>query len=137
MNNSEFVNADDILMATDASHPVFDGVELIDGMMVLAYDNTVSGGCVTFAGTTDVGNGTLIAQGVGGDYTAIAEWEAGVEMFPGGAIAGGPRMLFIAGSWEKDCAGVATVGPQGGYNLLADGKKMYLNAISYMASAGQ
>jgi len=69
------------------------------------------------------------------DCAAIVEWDAGVEMYPGGAIVGGPRMLFAAGSHEQDAAGV-DVGPQGGYNLTAEGKQMFLNAINYMVSAG-
>ncbi|NIO61574.1 MAG: hypothetical protein GTO35_02915 [Gammaproteobacteria bacterium] len=128
-------SVDDILMAADASHPIFDGVELIDGMMVIAYDNTVGAGTTTFLATTDLGNGTLIAQTLGDGYTAIAEWEAGVEMYPGlGYVAGGPRLLFAAGTQEIDGPPPTTWGE---HNLTAEGNQMLRNAISYMASAGQ
>ena len=137
VNTNDVNDVDALLMAVDTSHPVFDGVTLEMGTIVIAYDNTVSGGLTTFPSTIDVGNGTLIAQTFGIDCAAIVEWDAGVEMYPGlGAIAGGPRMFFACGSHEEDAAGV-DVGPQGGYNLTADGELMFRNAVNYMLSAGQ
>jgi hypothetical protein len=131
MDTTATEHADDILMAVDTTHPVFDGVTFEMGSMVIFLDNTVGTGLATFVGSTDVGNGTLIAQRLSADQAWIAEWPAGVEFFAGsGQIAGGPRMLFVAGTQEGDIAVVSN--PQGAWNLTADGEIMFRNAINYM-----
>jgi len=121
-------------MASDTSHPVFDGVTFEADNMVICRDNTIGEGIATFVGSTAVGNGTLIAQALGMDWAWIAEWAAGVEFFAGsGQIAGGPRMLFIAGTQEEDGPPPT---PYGAWDLTAEGEKMFRNAINYMLSAG-
>jgi hypothetical protein len=128
MDTTATEHADDILMAVDTTHPVFDGVTFEMGNMVIFLDNTVGTGLATFVGSTDVGNGTLIAQRLSADQAWIAEWAAGVEYFAGsGQIAGGPRMLFVAGTQEGD-----QLNPQGAWNLTAEGEIMFRNAIAYM-----
>ena len=135
METDDVSQVDAILMALDTTHPVFDGVTFEADNIVIAYDNTVSAGLTSFPATIDVGNGTLIAQTLSVDSAAIVEWDAGVEMYPGsGAVAGGPRMFLACGSHEKDAGGVV-VGPQGAYNLTADGAIMFRNAIAYMLPA--
>ncbi len=119
------------MLALDTTHPVFDGVTFEMGNMVIFLDNTVGTGLATFVGSTDAGNGTLIAQRLSADQTWIAEWAAGVEFYAGcGQIAGGTRMLFVAGTQEDDFT------PQGAWDLTADGEQMLHNAISYMLATG-
>jgi len=78
----------------------------------------------SFANSTDVGNGTLIAKRADNDQIWIAEWQIDQEFYPGsGHFAGGPRLYFASGSAED---------VDGRYNLNADGEKMFLNAVRYM-----
>jgi beta-lactamase regulating signal transducer with metallopeptidase domain len=118
-----------IMLALDTTHPVFDGVTFEGDNMVICLDNTFGSGTSTFVGSIDVGNGTLIAQTLA-DYTWIAEWPAGVEFYAGsGQISGGPRMLFVAGTQEV--YGPPPT-PWGAWNLTAEGKQIFRNAIAYM-----
>ncbi|MFZ2145748.1 MAG: PA14 domain-containing protein [Sedimentisphaerales bacterium] len=129
MNTTSLADADDILLALDTTHPLFDGVSFEMDNMVIFLDNTVGSGLTTFIGSIDVGNGTLIAQRSSADQAWIAEWAAGVEFYAGsGQIAGGPRMFFAAGTMET--ADPPT--PQGAWNLTADGEKILHNAIKMM-----
>jgi hypothetical protein len=122
MDTTSTVKGDDIMLALDTTHPVFEGVTLEAGSMVIFRDNTIGEGIATFVGSTDVGNGTLIAQALSNDWAWIAEWAAGVEFFAGsGQIAGGPRMLFIAGTQEEDGPPPT---PYGAWDLTADGEQM-------------
>jgi hypothetical protein len=128
MDTTSIVKGDDrLLLALDPNHPLFDGVTLEGGYIVIFRDNTVRPGITSFVGSIDVGNGTLIAQTFGADQTWIAEWPAGVEFYPGsGQTAGGPRLLFVAGTQEEGPT------PQGAWDLTADGEQMLRNAIAYM-----
>jgi hypothetical protein len=106
----------------EAGHPIFagipDGAQLQDGDV----------GPTTFVGISDMGNGTLLAQVEGSGEAWIAEWETGVEFYPGaGQFAGGPRLIFCAGTQES----APTVG-RGEYNLTPEGERMFLNAVIYM-----
>jgi len=105
----------------DGSHPIFADL-LID-----VLDETVGSGDTTFINTTNVGNGTLIATAAGFDATWIAEWEQGAEYYDGaGQYAGGRRMLFVAGTQEREGT------PQGAYNLTPQGEMIFLNAVAYI-----
>jgi hypothetical protein len=133
MNTGSVEDADDILMALDPTHPLFDGVNFEMGNMLIFLDNTVGNGQATFPVGTDVGNGTLIAQRLSADQAWIAEWPAGVEFYAGsGQIAGGRRMLFVAGAMEVDGPPPTTYG---GWNLTAEGEKVFRNAINYLVPA--
>ncbi len=78
-----------------------------------------------------VGNGTLLAQVADTVEAWIAVWEPGVEFYAGsGEIAGGPRMIFPAGT--QDVAGVTG---RGMYNLTPEGETIFLNAVNSMLSA--
>jgi hypothetical protein len=124
------VKGDDILLALDPTHPIFDGVTLEMDTMVIFRDNTVAPGITSFVGSIDAGNGTLIAQTLSAENAWIAEWATGVEFYAGsGQIAGGPRMLFVAGTQEEGPT------PQGAWDLTADGEQMLRNAIAYMLPA--
>ena len=112
------------VQAVDLDSPVFDGVAL-DADNQIEY---VTGANVTYVGTADAGNGTVIAARADNAEIAIAAWEAGVEFYPGaGQIAGGPRMFMGAVSQETK----PEIG-RGEINLTAAGQAMYLNAISLM-----
>ncbi len=122
--------------AVDADHPIFRGVPLmwptstrwgVVAQTVPVVDPTVGSGITSFLGTADMGNGRLIARTASTGWTWIAEWDAGVEFYPGaGQFAGGKRLLF--------CAGTREVGDalQGEFNLRPEGRQMLHNAISYL-----
>jgi len=89
------------LEAVDPAHPLFYGMALDARNQVEIYDQSVGTGTVSFYGSIDVGNGTLIAKVPGEDRTIIAEWAAGVEYHAGGGqIAGGRRLLLFMGTRE-------------------------------------
>jgi hypothetical protein len=122
--------------AVDPDHPIFRGVPLmtlasagrgVAAGIVPVIDPAVGSGITSFLGTTDLGNGRLLARTAGTGWTWIAEWDAGMEFYPGaGQFAGGKRMLF--------CAGTQEVGNtlQGEFNLGPDGRQMLHNAINYL-----
>jgi hypothetical protein len=69
----------------------------------------------------------MLAQVDGADAAWVVEWETGAEFFDGsGQLAGGPRLIFCAGTQEGDGVG------RGEYNLTPDGETMFLNAVRYM-----
>ncbi|MHC4105913.1 MAG: PA14 domain-containing protein, partial [Planctomycetota bacterium] len=134
-NRWQWVNNNDLagdgstptLQAVNAAHPVFIGVDLNTKNQVDIYDQTVGSGTVSFYDSIDLGNGTLIATPVDQERTIIAEWEAGVEFYPGsGLTTAGRRMLLFMGTREGVGFG------RGEYNLNAEGEKIFLNAIDYM-----
>jgi hypothetical protein len=109
------------IIVTEAGHPIFAGVS--DGTQITDGDV----GPTTFPNTLDMGNGTILAQVDGTDAAWIAEWETGAEFFPGaGQFAGGPRLIFCAGTQEGGGVG------RGEYNLTPEGEIMFLNAVRYM-----
>jgi len=102
-------------------HPIFAGV----ASPVQVMDGAV--GPSTFPDVADVGNGTLLAQTTDG-LPWIVVWEPGVEFYPGsGEIAGGPRMIFPAGTQESG----GVIG-RGEYNLTPEGEIIFLNAVNEM-----
>ena len=106
----------------ESGHPIFAGIP--DKSVLL--DDTV--GPSSFPSTLDVGNGTLLAQVDGTDAAWIAEWETGAEFYSGaGQFAGGPRMLFCAGTQEA-----APDPGRGEMNLTPVGLELFFNAVSYM-----
>ncbi len=122
--------------AVDPDHPIFRDVPLMTSpspgrsspaQIVPVIDPTVGSGFTSFLITPDMGNGRLIARAAGTGWTWIAEWDAGVEFYPGaGQFAGGKRLLF--------CAGTQEVGDflQGEFNLRPEGRQMLHNAIAYL-----
>jgi len=118
------VDPNDLIDPNDPNAPIVlpDPIYGVD-----AFDPNAGSGQTTFVRSVDAGNGTMIAQTDVTALGAIAEWKSGVEYFAGsGQIAGDHRMLF--------CAGTANIGatPQGGWNLTAEGTKMFGNAIAYL-----
>jgi hypothetical protein len=132
--------------AVDARHPIFRGVLLTaldpsdpnsPAKVVQMIDPLVGTGHTSFIGSTDMGNGHLIAKPVQLDMGWIAEWDVGVEFYEGaGQYAGGRRMLFCSGTQEiqfvdPDTQEVMTTA-QGELNLTAEGLQMFRNAIDYL-----
>ena len=115
-----------LMVVIDANHPVLAGVEVDPNGLVIPLDGAVGAGTTSFLATADAGNGTVIATTLAGDVW-VAEWAAGAEFYEGsGQVAGGPRMVFFAGTQEVGAT------PQGGMNLTDAGIQLYLNAVDYM-----
>ena len=120
--------AESMLTLVDPNHPIFAGIvtDANDQVAVLSDQYNVD-----WASATDAGNGELLATGAGADLVSIAIWEAGEAYFEGGAaIAGGPRMLFTAGTGSKNSGD--NYAPDGMYNLTSEGEVMFLNAVDYL-----
>ena len=107
------------------AHPIFTGIKLNAANQVAVVDGTTGTGQTSFIGTTDVGNGTLLAKT--GTNAWIVEWQPGKPFYTGaGQTPAGKRLFFAAGTQET------APQPQGAFNLTEDGKKMLSNAILYM-----
>jgi len=114
--------SDSVIDIVVPGHPIFAGIP--DGSQITDGDVGPS----TFVGMSDMGNGTLLASVEGTGETWIAEWETGVEFYPGaGQFAGGPRLIFCAGTQEA----APDIG-RGEYNLTPVGEELFLNAVRYM-----
>jgi len=106
-------------------HALFAGVAMDGNTDVQASDAHVGSGQTSFIGTTNLGNGTLLAAT--GANTWIAEWEPGIEFYAGsGQIPAERRLLLCGGTQEVGAT------PQGAYNYTAQGEAIFLNAIKYM-----
>jgi hypothetical protein len=134
------------LTVTDPTHPIFDGIALVDGTMVNPFAGVVvyptdgttlargisintdplNGGGTLLAAVSAAGNGP-----VGG--TVIAEWPAGAVLtHDGGAgedTLAGPRLVFLSGAREVGGKSSETAGL---FDLYEDGIVMFLNAVNYM-----
>jgi hypothetical protein len=130
------------LTVNNPNHPVFAGIALGAG------NTTVNpyAGIVTFSGTLQrgvsvntnpvAGGGTVLATiGTAGDPAVggmvIAEWPAGSILgnSPPDTL-GGRRLVFLTGSREAAGASSETAGL---LDLTADGQRMFLNAVNYLA----
>jgi hypothetical protein len=138
------------LTVNDPEHPIFAGVELVDGTMVNPFAGAgilLPTDGVTASRGISVNNDPADDQGVvlaviseasadtgpaGG--LMIAEWAAGATLeHAGGAgadVLAGDRLVFLTGSREP--AGVTGGDAAGLYDLYDDGTLMFLNAVSYM-----
>jgi len=109
------------------SHAIFKGVALDGSNQFDPLDGTTGTGQTSFAGTLDVGSGTLLAKAVTGTNAWIIEWEAGQPYYTGSpGTPAGKRMLLCCGTQESGAT------PQGAFNLTESGKKVLANAVSYM-----
>lgn len=127
------------LAVTDPSHPIFDGIPVgTNGMMSTPFATSLSFDGILQRGisvNTDpvAGNGQILATvGNAGDPAfggmVIGEWDAGVTLATGDAL-GGHRMVFLTGSREQ----TITSEGAGIFDLTADGSRLFLNAVNYMA----
>lgn len=125
--NSTAINefqAETTLSAVDADNPIFTGVVPVNGQIDM-IDGSVNSGQVTFLNTSNVGNGTLIAQRTDDSSVWIAEWQAGVPFYSGDTqVPAEKRLLFAAGGSAAQQSGTL--------NLTPDGRKIFLNAVRYM-----
>jgi hypothetical protein len=116
--------AETMLSITEASHQIFTGVTPVNGQIDM-IDNSVNSGQITFINSSDIGNGTLIAQRADDGSVWIAEWEAGVPFYSGTTqVPAEKRMLFTAGGSGGQESGTL--------NLTENGQKIFLNAVRYM-----
>ena len=121
-----------LMQVTAPDHDIFAGVEIDpDGNIDLVVQDAQVTLVKLNEGVVE-GNGTLLGVHDEG-YPWIVEWDAGVEYYEGsGQITGGPRMfLGSAVGSTNEAAGLI----EGGYNLTADGEKVFLNAVEYMLPA--
>jgi hypothetical protein len=140
--NSNSANKDagsPVMMVLEPEHPIFKSVPVDQNDLVEVLDPNVASGHTSFLNDiVDAGNGTLLAKTVPGVYDTawIVEWPAGVEYFEGsGQVAGGPRMLFMAGTQDDPyTVPDGNTAPVGVLNLNESGKQMFLNAVEYMIS---
>jgi hypothetical protein len=122
------------LQVVDPAHAVFAGVAIDPNGMVDAMNAQYYIDWVT--GATDAGNGKVLATRASDGLVSIATWEAGQKFFEAGPkIAGGPRMLFVAGTGSSNNA--PNYSPDGAYNLTAEGEKMFVNAVNFMINKGK
>ena len=138
------------LTVTDPTHPIFAGIDLVDGTMVNLYaegavplttDETILSRGISINNNNIDDEGTLLATiaevsadtgPVGG--MVIAEYPAGATMENSSGsstdVLGGPRLVFLTGSREP--SGVTGGQAAALYDLYADGEQMFLNAVAYM-----
>ena len=113
--------AESNLTAVVPAHPIFAGVTLTGSQVDVVTTAT------SFTTVTTAGNGTILAKRASDNNVWIVLWNKGIEFYNGsGQFAGGPRMVFYLG--EK------TSGTRDGvYNLTAEGQKLFLNAVRFLA----
>ncbi len=122
--STEEFSSESMMEVVDSSHPMFAGVT-IENNEVDMIDGTVNDGEVSFISSSDIGNGTLIAQRSDNGNIWIAEWAAGVEFYSGTTqVPADKRMLFTAGGSGGQ--------ESGSLNLTEQGKQIFLNAVRYM-----
>ena len=136
------------LTVLDPNHPIFAGVELLDGTMVNPYaegavplptDPTILSRGISVNNNNLDEEGIVLATvatvddpTVGG--IVIAELPAGATLQNSSGspddVLGGPRLVFLTGSREP--SGVTGGQAAALYDLYADGEQMFLNAVDYM-----
>ena len=131
------------LTVANPSHPIFAGISLDSAnLMVNPYANIVTHtndpqrGISVVTGATAGGGTVLAAVGTPGDAAfgglVIGEWRAGATMSTAPPdTLGGHRLIFLTGS--REAAAGSTSEAAGIFDLTADGARMFLNAVNYMA----
>jgi len=132
-NGGTVLGKEAAVKVVDPTHPIFDGVTIDPNGLVDVLNPQWNADWVK--DVNNAGNGALLATRASDGLVAIAYWEAGQEFFPGsGKVAGGPRLLFVAGTGSKNTA--PNYAPDGMYNLTPEGEKMFLNAVKFMLPPG-
>ena len=145
------------LTANDPTHPIFNGIALDGGNLmvnpfgdVISINGTLMRG-MSVATDTVASNGRLIAS-VGTDVNSedetlvsaavgaimIAEWDAGESVTHAGGTQttdtlASKRMVFYSGS--REAGGVPIPAGAGGYDLFNDGEIMFYNTVNYLAGS--
>ncbi len=140
------------LTVTDPNHPIFAGVELLDGTMVNPFaegavplptdPNILSRGISVNNNNLDEEGAVLATVATADDPTfggmVIAELPAGATLQNSSGspddVLGGFRLVFLTGSREPD--GVTGGQAAALYDLYPDGEQMFLNAVAYMLGKG-
>ncbi len=140
------------LAVTDPNHPIFAGVELVDGMMVNPFaegavplptdPSILSRGISVNTDNLDEEGTVLATVATADDPTLggiiIAELPAGATLQNSSGspddVLGGFRLVFLTGSREPD--GVTGGQAAALYDLYPDGEQMFLNAVAYMLGKG-
>jgi hypothetical protein len=140
------------LTVNDPDHPIFEGISLDgtgtmvnDYSVIATYTNQAQRGISVVTGDPSSGATILATVGTAGDPAVgglvIGEWNAGSVLANGTAnVLAGDRLVFLTGSREHAANAAATpplvaLNSEGSgiYDLTADGAKMFLNAVNYMA----
>jgi hypothetical protein len=137
------------LTVNNPSHPIFAGVsldamnttvnpyaELVNASSLNPPNNVVQRGISVVTNPIIAGGQVLATIGTMGDPAfggvAIATFAPGLTSASGTPnVLGGHRMIFLSGSREND--GLTSEG-SGIYDLTADGRQMFLNAVNFMAT---
>jgi len=140
------------LAVADPNHPIFAGVELVDGMMAnsfaegavpLTTDPTIISRGISVNNNALDEEGTVLATVATADDPTvggivIAELPAGATLQNSSGspddVLGGFRLVFLTGSREPD--GVTGGQAAALYDLYPDGEQMFLNAVAYMLGKG-
>ena len=112
-------------------HQIFTGIKLDENNQFYPLDPNADSGNFSIIGSGDVGNGTLIAKPADRDWAFIAEWQTGVETYPGSGQTPADKRLYFASG-----AQAVTDGYGGAYNLTEEGLKLYMNIVDYMLGIG-
>ena len=115
------------MQVVDPAHAIFKGVPLDASNQVNAGDGKVGTGRISFIGTTDIGNGRLLARTATDNNAWIVEWQPGLPYYAGSpGTPGGKRLLFCAGTPRSDAAA------HGALNLTPNGRTIMANAVHYL-----
>jgi len=129
------------LKAEDASHPLFNGVELTDGVTgdfagIVTWNDQVQRGVSINTNNPGEAGRVIATVATADDPTAggivALEFDAGAATTTGGNFAG-KRLTLLTGSRE---AGGVTSETAGIWDLTDVGSQIYLNAVSYLTSGG-
>jgi len=129
------------LRAEDASHPLFSGVDLNDGVTgdfagIVTWNDQVQRGVSINNNNAGEAGRVIATVATESDPTAggivAIEYDAGAPTTTGGNFAG-KRMALLTGSRE---AGGVTSETAGIWDLTDVGRKIYLNAVSYLTAGG-
>ncbi len=121
------------------THPIFAGVSLdATNLMVnpfaarVDFLGTLQNGISVNNNTLATGGTNLAVIGTPGDTAyggpVIAEFRKGLTAYHGRDVFAGNRLVFLTGTRES---GITSEG-SGIFDLLPDGEKMFLNAVTYM-----
>ncbi|MDA0752587.1 MAG: hypothetical protein O2964_17935, partial [Verrucomicrobia bacterium] len=129
------------LKAEEANHPLFNGVDLTDGITgdfagIVTWNDQVQRGVSINTNNAGEAGRVIATVATADDPTAggivAVEFDAGAATTTGGNFAG-KRLTLLTGSREADGVTSETAGI---WDLTDVGRMIYLNAVSYLTSGG-
>jgi hypothetical protein len=129
------------LKAEDASHPLYNGVDLTDGITgdfagIVTWNDQVQRGVSINTNNAGEAGRVIATVATADDPTAggivAVEFDAGAATTTGGNFAG-KRLTLLTGSREADGVTSETAGI---WDLTDVGRMIYLNAVNYLTSGG-